>query len=215
MSIDAEDVKALRERTGAGILDCKEALQETDGDLDDAEDYLREQGLREAAAKGGTAAEGAVGTYVHTGNRIGVLVEVNCETDFVANTDTFRRFVDEIAMQIAAGEPRYVRREDVPEEELASERQHIRAQFEDEDKPEDVLEDIVEGKLEKEYFGEHVLLDQPYIRDEDKTVGELLKETVAELDETIRVRRFERFEVGEGLETEDEDFAREVAREIE
>lgn len=214
MSVDAQDVKALRERTGAGILDCKEALQETGGDLSEAEEWLREQGIRQAAGKNATAAEGRVAAYVHTGASIGVLVEVNCETDFVANTDAFQTLVDELAMQIAASAPSYVRREEVPRDVLESEKERVRDQFEDEDKPDDVLQDIVQGKLEKEFFQQEVLMDQPYIRDEDQTVEEFVNATAAELDETVRVRRFERYEVGEGLETDGEDFAEEVAREI-
>ncbi len=214
MSISAQDVKKLREQTGAGILDCKEALSETEGDMDEAEEYLREMGIESAEQKAGQTAEGVVGSYIHGNGRIGVLVEVNCETDFVANTDNFRQFVDEVSMQIAAQNPRYVSREDVPGEVLEREKEIIEKQFEDEDKPEHVLEDIIEGKLESGFFEREVLLDQPYIRDDDMTVEELLNETVADLDENINIRRFERYEVGEGIDVEEEDFAREVAEEI-
>jgi elongation factor Ts len=213
-AVEASDVKQLRDETGAGILDCKEALNETDGDFEDAKEYLREQGLKEAGQKSGTAAEGKVGTYLHTNGSIGVVVEVNCETDFVADTDEFTEFVEEVAMQIAAQNPSYVSREDVPEDVVDSEKEFIKSEFEDEDKPEDVLEDIVEGKLEKEFFQSEVLLDQPYIRDGDKTIQELLKEVIASVDENVEIRRFERLEVGEGKDTEDENFAEEVAEEI-
>lgn len=212
--VEASDVKELRDQTGAGILDCKEALNETDGDFDDAVEYLREQGLKEAGEKSGVTAEGRIGSYVHTNGNIGVIVEVNCETDFVADTDEFKEFVDELAMQIAAQGPSYVSREDVPQEVLEGEKTMIRNQFEDEDKPEDVLDDIVEGKLEKEFYQEQVLLEQEYIRDSDKTVEELQKEVIASVDENVEIRRFERFEVGEGIDTEDENFAEEVADEI-
>lgn len=210
----ASQVKELRERTGAGILDCKEALDETDGDLEEASEYLREQGLKEAGQKSGVAAEGQIGSYVHTNGNIGVVVEVNCETDFVADTDEFQDFVEEVAMQIAAQGPSYVSREDVPPDVIESEKDVIRNQFEDEDKPEDVLEDIIEGKLETEFFEEEILLEQEYIRDSDKTIQELLKEVIASVDENVEIRRFERFEVGEGKETDDENFAEEVAEEI-
>lgn len=214
MSVSAQEVKQLREQTGAGIMDCKEALSETDGDMDDAAEWLREKGIESAEQKSGQTAEGTVGSYIHGDGRIGVLVEVNCETDFVANTEEFEDFVDEIAMQIAAQNPEYVSREEVPEDVLEQEENVIRKQFEDEDKPDHVLDDIVEGKLESSFYEEEVLLDQPYIRDDDISVQELLNQTVAEVDENINVRRFERFEVGEGIETEDEDFAEEVAEEI-
>jgi elongation factor Ts len=170
--------------------------------------------LKEAGQKSGTAAEGKVGTYLHTNGSIGVVVEVNCETDFVADTDEFTEFVEEVAMQIAAQNPSYISREDVPEDVVDSEKEFIKSEFEDEDKPEDVLEDIVEGKLEKEFFQSEVLLDQPYIRDGDKTIQELLKEVIASVDENVEIRRFERLEVGEGKDTEDENFAEEVAEEI-
>lgn len=214
-AVQANEVKELRNRTGAGILDCKEALNETDGDLEAAQEYLREQGLKEAGNKSGEAAEGKIGTYLHTNGKIGVVVEVNCETDFVADTDEFEEFVEELAMQIAAQNPTYVSREDVPEDVVESEEEFIRSEFEGEDKPEDVIDDIIEGKLEKEFFQSEVLLEQEYIRDGDRTIQELLKEVIASVDENVEVRRFERLEVGEGKETEDENFVEEVADEIE
>jgi elongation factor Ts len=213
-AVDASDVKELREKTGAGILDCKEALSETDGDLEDASEYLREQGLKEAGQKSGVAAEGKIGTYVHTNGKIGVVVEVNCETDFVADTDEFKDFAEEIAMQVAAQNPSFVSREDVPEERIESEKSVIRNQFEDEDKPDDVIDDIIDGKLDSEFYKEEVLLEQDYIRDPDRTIQELVKELIASVDENVEIRRFERLEVGEGKETEDENFAEEVADEI-
>lgn len=214
MAVEASEVKALREKTGAGILDCKEALNEVDGDIDEAAEYIREEGMEAAGSKSGVTAEGTVGTYVHTNGDIGSLVEINCETDFVANTDEFQSFVDEVAMHIAAQNPSYVRREDVPDEVIESEKQVIRSQFEDEDKPEDVMDDIIEGKLDSEFYEEEILLEQPYIRDPDKTVKELLKEVVADLDENVNIRRFTRYEVGEGIEVEEENFAEEVAEEV-
>lgn len=213
-AVEASDVKKLRDKTGAGILDCKEALNETEGNLEEATEYLREQGLKEAGQKSGLAAEGKIGTYIHTNGDIGALVEVNCETDFVADTDEFEEFVEEIAMQIAAQNPSFVSRDEVPDDVIESEKEVIRNQFEDEDKPDHVIEDIIEGKLESEFFESEVLMEQDYIRDTDKTIQELVKEVIASVDENIEVRRFKRFEVGEGKETEDENFAEEVADEI-
>ncbi|MFB6356815.1 MAG: translation elongation factor Ts [bacterium] len=312
MSAGASDVKTLREKTGAGILDCKNALDEVDGDIDEAADYLRRKGLEAAQAKSAQTAEGKVGTHILENNQIGVLVEVNCQTDFVANTDAFGefveavakhiavenpsgnnelieqpytegsdktiqellnetvaevdeniniqwfvryevdqneagkigtyihmggnigvivevtaedssvddsdelgKFVNEVAMQIAAQNPRYISRKDVPENVLEEEKGVIKDQVDDiEEKPEDVQEQILEGKLESDFFQEEVLLEQTYIRDTDLTIEELLKEVVAEIDENVNIRRFERFEVGEGVEVEEEDFAEEVAEEI-
>ncbi len=216
MSVSAQEVKALRQETGAGIMDCKEALQEKDGDREAAAQYLREKGIEAAKQKSGQAAEGLVGSYLHMGGNIGVLVEVNCETDFVANTDQFKQLVEEVSMQIAAQNPSYVTKEDVPEEILNQEKNIIREQMgeELENKPEQVREQIMEGKLDKQFYQQEVLLEQPYIRESDQTVAELLEETIAEVDENVRIRRFVRYEVGEGIETEEEDFAQEVAEEI-
>ncbi len=213
-AVEASDVKELRDKTGAGILDCKEALSETNGDLEEASEYLRKQGLKEAGRKSGVATEGKVGTYVHTNGKIGVVVEINCETDFVADTDAFGEFVDEVAMQIAAQDPSYVSCDDVPEDRIESEKDVFRRQFEDQDKPDHVIDDIVEGKLESEFYQKEVLLEQDYIRDSDRTIQELLKELIATVDENVEIRRFERLEVGEGKETGDETFAEEVAEEI-
>lgn len=217
MAVSASEVKELRDETGAGILDCKQALKENDGDMDDAAEQLRREGLEEARSKSGQTSEGTIGSYVHFNDNIGVVVEVNSETDFVAKNEEFIEFADEMAMQIAAQGPSYVSREDVPEERLESEKEIIADQMSEEleGKPDHVKDEILEGKLEKEFFKEEVLLDQQYIDDTDVTVEELLDETIAEFDENIEIRRFSRFEVGEGIETEEEDFAQEVAEEIE
>lgn len=216
MSVSASEVKELRDETGAGILDCKEALKENDGDLEAATEYLRKKGLEEAQSKSGQAAEGTIGSYVHFNGNIGVLVEVNCETDFVAKNDEFKEFAREVAMQVAAQNPTYVSREEVPEDKIKSEQEIITEQMSEEleNKPEHVQEQILEGKLEKQLFQKQVLLEQDYIDDPEKTISELLDETIAEFDENIEIRRFSRFEVGEGIEVEEENFAEEVAEEI-
>jgi elongation factor Ts len=191
-------VKELRERTGAGIVDCQKALAETGGNLDKAITFLREKGLAAAAKRAGrAAAQGTVGSYIHGGGKIGVLVEVNCETDFVARTDEFQRLVKDIAMQIAAANPRYVRREEVSEAEKEQERAIYRVQTEQSGKPAAVITRIVEGKLEK-FFSEVCLLEQPFIRDPSKTIEQLVKEAVARTGENIVIRRFARFQIGEG-----------------
>jgi elongation factor Ts len=198
VQISASLVKELRERTGAGMMDCKRALQETGGELETAAEYLRKQGILKADKKAGRAAnEGLVHSYIHQGGRIGVLVEVNCETDFVARTDQFRGFCQEIAMQIAASAPTVVSREQVAQELLAREREIYREVARNEGKPEKILDRIVEGKIEK-YFAQVCLLEQPYIRDQDKKVEELLKETIASLGENIQIARFSRYALGEG-----------------
>ncbi|MBO8167764.1 MAG: translation elongation factor Ts [Thermoanaerobacteraceae bacterium] len=208
--ISAKLVKELRERTGAGMMDCKKALQETDGDIEKAAEYLREKGIAKAEKKAGRiASEGVVESYIHGNGKIGVLVEVNCETDFVAKNEEFKKLARDIAMQIAAAKPEYVKREDVPEEKIEKERQILRAQALNEGKPEHIVEKMVEGRLEK-YFKEICLLEQPYIRDPDKTVQELVKEKIAQIGENINVRRFVRFEMGEGLEKKEDNFAAEV-----
>lgn len=211
--ISASLVKELREKTGAGMLDCRNALQETDGDLDKAVDLLREKGLSKAAKKSSRiAAEGLVESYIH-GGRIGVLVEVNSETDFVAKTDEFKDFVKEIAMQIAASNPKYVTRDEVPEEIINHEREVLTQQAMNEGKPQNIAEKMVEGRIEK-FYKEIVLLEQPFIKDPDKTIETLLKEKIAKIGENIKIRRFVRFEVGEGLEKREENFADEVAKEM-
>lgn len=210
MAITAQMVKELRERTGAPMMDCKTALTETQGDMEKAVDFLRKKGLAAAAKKAGRiAAEGAVGSYIHGGGKLGVLVEVNCETDFVARTDQFQELVRDIAMHIAAAEPRFVRREEVTEDVLDREREIFRDQAAASGKPANVVEKIVAGKMEK-YFSEFVLLEQPYVKDPDKTVGQLITEKVAKIGENIQVRRFVRFKLGEGIEKRQDDFAAEV-----
>ncbi|NLU46707.1 MAG: translation elongation factor Ts [Syntrophomonadaceae bacterium] len=207
-------VKELRERTGAGMLDCKKALEATGGDIEKAIDELRTKGLAKAAKKAGRiASEGLVTSYIHGGGRIGVLVEVNCETDFVAKTEDFKQFAHNIAMQIAAANPSYVAREEVPQAVLDHEREILRAQALEEGKPEKVIDKMVEGRLEK-YFKENCLLEQPYIKDPDKTVQQIVLETISKLGENINIRRFARFEVGEGIEKETVDFATEVMAQI-
>ena len=211
--ISASLIKDLREKTGAGMLDCRNALQETDGDLEKAVDLLREKGLSKAAKKSSRiAAEGLVESYVH-GGRIGVLVEVNSETDFVAKTDEFKDFVKDIAMQIAASSPKYVTRDEVPEEIVNHEKEVLTQQAMNEGKPQNIAEKMVEGRIEK-FYKEIVLLEQPFIKDPDKTIETLLKEKIAKIGENIKIRRFVRFEVGEGLEKREENFADEVAKEM-
>ncbi|MBU5669083.1 translation elongation factor Ts [Peptoniphilus sp. MSJ-1] len=213
MAITAALIKELREKTGAGMMDCKKALQETDGNMDKAIDFLREKGLASAAKKSSRiASEGIVEAYIH-GGRIGVLVEVNSETDFVAKNEDFKAFVKDVAMQIAAVAPKYVTRDEVPEEELQHEREVLTEQARGENKPEHIIEKMVEGRLEK-FYEEIVLLDQNFIKDPDKKVGELLNDLIAKIGENIKIRRFVRYEVGEGLEKREEDFAAEVAAQI-
>lgn len=209
--ISASLVKELRERTGAGMMDCKKALGEVGGDLEKAIDFLREKGLAAAAKKSGRiTAEGLVESYIHGGGRIGVLVEVNCETDFVAKTDEFKALVRDIAMQIAASKPEFIRREEVPEETIAREKEVLAAQAANEGKPEKIIQKMVEGRIEK-YYKEVCLLEQPFIKDPDKTVSQLLTESISKIGENISVRRFARFELGEGLQKRSDDFAAEVA----
>ena len=196
-------VKELRERTGAGVVDCQKALTESSGDVEKAIVFLREKGLAAAAKRAGrTAAQGLVNAYIHGGGKIGVLVEVNCETDFVARTDEFQRLVKDIAMQVAATNPRYVRRDEVAEAERERERAIYRVQTVQLGKPAAVVERIVEGKLEK-FYSEACLLEQPFIRDPAKTVEQLVKDAVARTGENIVVRRFARFQIGEGETTVD------------
>ena len=212
--VNAAMVKELRDKTGAGMMDCKKALITKDGDIDAAVDYLREKGLAAAAKKAGRiAAEGVVESYIHMGGRIGVLVEIKCETDFVAKTEEFKELAKDLAMHIAASKPEYVSREDIPEEVLEREKGIYRTIAENEGKPAQIIEKIVEGRLDK-FVQEICLLDQPFIKDTDLTVGELLTEKVAKIGENITVRRFARFERGEGLEKRKSDLAAEIAAEI-
>jgi elongation factor Ts len=190
-------VRELRERTGAGMMDCKKALTEVNGDLERALVYLREKGLAAVAKRAGrTAADGVVASYIHAGGKIGVLIEVNCETDFVARTDDFQSLVKELAMQIAAANPRYVRREEVPAEVVTQERSIFTAQAANSGKPAPVVDKMVNGKVEK-FFADVCLLEQPFIKDPDKQVSQLISEAVAKLGENVVVRRFARFQLGE------------------
>lgn len=214
MEVTAGLVKELRERTGAGMMDCKKALVECSGDIDKAIDELRTKGLAKAAKKAGrVASEGVVVSYIHGKGRIGVIVEVNCETDFVGNTEEFRQLAYDIAMQVAASNPEYVCREDVPAEVTEKEKEILAAQALAEGKPEKVIAKMVEGRIEK-FYKEHCLLEQPFIKDPDKTVQQLIHESVAKIGENISVRRFTRYEVGEGIEKEQGDFAAEVMAQI-
>mgnify|MGYP003958766765 CR=1 FL=1 len=197
MAITAQQVKALRQKTGAGIMDCKEALSKTEGDVEKAEAWLREQGLKTYDKKANRAAsEGLVTSYIHPGGKIGVLVEVNCETDFVARTDTFQDFVKEIAMQVAAMNPTYVSRDDVPDDAIEKERAILQAQAEKEGKPPEIAAKIVTGRLRK-FYEERCLMDMAYIKEESKTVETLLKEIVAAIGERVEVRRFARYTLGQ------------------
>ncbi len=213
MAITAAMVKELREKTGAGMLDCKKALVKTEGDIEKAIESLRKKGLSKAAKKAGRiAAEGVVYSYIHS-NRIGTLVEINSETDFVAKNDEFIQFAKDIAMQVAAQNPLYVSRENVPEEKINNEKEILKDQALNEGKPEHIVEKMVVGRLEK-FYKEVCLLEQPFIKNPDKTVKELLTEKIAKLGENLIIRRFVRFEVGEGLEKKEENFAEEVAKQM-
>ncbi|MDX9917353.1 MAG: translation elongation factor Ts [Gudongella sp.] len=213
MSISASLVKELREKTGAGMMDCKKALQSTNGDIDKAIDYLREKGLASASKKSGRiASEGLVDSYIHSG-RIGVIIEVNSETDFVAKNTEFKEFVKDMAMQVAASNPLVVSREELSEEDIAHEREVQTNKVLNEGKPAHVAEKIVEGRMEK-YFEQVCLLDQPYIKDPAVKVKDLLAEKISKIGENLVIRRFVRYEVGEGLEKKEENFAEEVAKQM-
>jgi len=211
MQVTAQMVKELRERTGAPMMQCKSALTETGGSIEGAIDLLRKKGLAAAAKKAGRiTAEGAVGSYIHAGGKIGVLVEVNCETDFVGRTDDFQELVRDVAMHVAAADPRFVRREEVTAQDLAREREIYREQVLAEGKPEHLVDRIVQGKMEK-FYSDSVLLEQPFVKNPDQTVGEMIAERVATIGENIQVRRFARYKLGEGIEKKSDDFAAEVA----
>ncbi|MGI6713408.1 MAG: translation elongation factor Ts [Bacillota bacterium] len=208
--ISAEMVKELRERTGAGMMNCKKALSETNGDIEKAIELLREKGLAAAAKKSGRiAAEGLIESYIHGFGRIGVLVEVNCETDFVAKTDEFRALCKDIAMQVAASKPEFVSRDEIPQDKIDKEKEILRVQALNEGKPEKVVDKMVEGRIEK-YFKEVCLLEQPFIKDPDISIQQLITEKIAKIGENISIRRFARFEVGEGIEKKKDDLAAEV-----
>lgn len=214
MAITASLVKELRERSGCGMMDCKNALVETDGDIEKASELLREKGLAKAVKKSGRiAAEGIVDSYIHMGGRIGVLVEVNCETDFVAKTDQFKALVRDVAMHIAAANPMYVRAEEVDPVEIEKEREILRQKAINDGKPEKIVDKIVDGQIAK-YIKEICLLEQPFVKDTDKTVQEMVTEKIATIGENISVRRFVRFEMGEGLQKREDDFAAEVAAQL-
>lgn len=208
--ITAEMVKELRERTGAGMMDCKKALTEVNGDMEKAVDFLREKGLAAAAKRSSrVASEGLVEAYIHGGGRIGVLLEINCETDFVAKTDGFKALAKDVAMQIAAANPSYVSREEVPAEILEHEREILRAQALNEGKPANIVDKMIVGRVEK-YYKEVCLLEQPFIKDTDKTISQLITESIAKIGENISIRRFTRYQLGEGIEKKSNNFAEEV-----
>ena len=212
--IEASAVKELRERTGAGMMDCKKALTESNGDMEKAIEILREKGLAAAAKKAGRiATEGIVESYIHGGGRIGVLIEVNSETDFVAKNEEFRQFVKDMAMQVAATNPLYVKREEVDPHVIEKEREIFRAQALNEGKPEKIIEKMVEGRIEK-YYKEICLLEQPFIKDTDKTVQDMLSSMIAKIGENLSIRRFVRFEKGEGLAKKEDNFVEEVMNQM-
>jgi len=212
MEVTATQIKDLRERTGAGMADCKKALTEVSGDMDKAIDYLRAKGLAKAAKKAGReATEGLVVSYIHSGGRIGVLVEINCETDFVARNDDFMGFTRDVAMQISAMAPQFVRKEEVSGDVIAREREVALAKAKESGKPDPVVQKIVDCQISK-WMKEICLLDQPFVKNPDKTIEQLQQELIAKIGENIKIRRFVRFELGEGLEKKKDDFAAEVAK---
>ncbi len=209
--VNASLVKELRERTGAGMMDCKKALTETEGDTEKAIAYLREKGLAAAAKKAGRiATEGVIETYVHAGGRIGVILELNCETDFVAKTDEFKELAKDIAMHIAAAKPEYLSSEEVPADIIENERNILRAQALNEGKPEKIVDKMVEGRVAK-FYKDVCLVEQPFVKDSDKTISQLITEKVAKIGENISIRRFVRYELGEGMAKKEDNFADEVA----
>lgn len=213
MEVTASMVKELRETTGAGMMDCKKALVETEGNIEEAVKYLREKGIAKAAKKmDRIASEGIIASYIH-GGRIGVIVEINSETDFVAKNADFQEFGKDIAMQVAAANPLYVRAEEVPAEAIEKEKEILRNQALNEGKPAQIVDKMVEGRIAK-YYKEVCLLEQPFIKDPDKTIDQLLKEKIALIGENLSIRRFARFEVGEGIEKKQENFAEEVAKQL-
>lgn len=210
MNFTANDVKELREKTGVGMMDCKKALVEADGDMEKAIEILREKGMATAKKKESRiASEGIVDSYIHMGGRIGVLVEVNCETDFVARADNFKAFVHDVALQIAAANPIYISADEVPAEVLEHEKQILRVQALNEGKPEQIIERMVEGRIKK-YYQDFCLLDQAFVKDSSKTISQYLNETVAAIGEKITIRRFVRYAMGEGLEKKADTFADEI-----
>ena len=211
MAISARDVKNLREMTGVGMMDCKKALTEANGNLDRAVEILREKGIASATKKGGRiAAEGIVESYIHMGGKIGVLIEVNCETDFVAKTPEFKSFVRDVAMHVAAANPQYLSREEVPADVLEKEREILRAQARNEGKPEKIIERMVEGRVEK-FYKDNCLLDQQFVKDPDMTIAQYVTDRIQKTGENVKIRRFVRYEMGEGLTKRQDNFAEEVA----
>ena len=211
MAITAAQVKELREATGVGMMECKKALTECDGNMEKAMEWLRKKGIASAEKKAGrVAAEGVVESYIHMGGRIGVLIEVNCETDFVAKTPEFKNFVRDIAMHIAAANPSYLDRTEVPTEILDKEREILRAQALNEGKPEKIVDRMVEGRVEK-FYKENCLVDQPFVKNPDMTIAQYVNERIQQTGENIKIRRFVRYEMGEGLEKRHDNFAEEVA----
>lgn len=214
MDISASMIKELRERTSAGLNDCKKALVETNGDMDKAADLLREKGLSAAAKKAGRiASEGIVESYIHGGGRIGVLLEVNCETDFVARNEVFHSFVKDVAMHIAACNPLYIAKEEVPAEDIEREKAVLKAQALNEGKPEKIVDKMVEGRISK-FYESYCLLEQPFVKDPEKKVIDILNGLVATIGEKITIRRFVRYEKGEGLAKKEENFADEVMKQL-
>lgn len=216
MAFTAKDVQDLRARTGAGMMDCKKALSECDGNMDKAIEYLREKGKATAAKKAGRiASEGIVDSYIHMGGKVGVLVEVNCETDFVARGEGFKNFVHDVALQIAAAKPMYVSKDEVPAAEIEHEKEILKAQALNEDKPKpmNIIEKMVEGRVQK-YYKDVCLLEQDFVKDPSKTITGLLNETIAAIGEKITIRRFVRFEMGEGLEKKVDNFAEEINAQV-
>ena len=214
MAITAAQVKELREATGVGMMECKKALTETNGDFDKAMEWLRKKGIASAEKKAGrVAAEGVVESYIHMGGKIGVMIEVNCETDFVAKTPEFKAFVRDIAMHIAAANPKYLNREEVPAEILDKEREILRAQALNEGKPEKIVDRMVEGRVEK-YYKENCLVDQQFVKNPDLTITQYVNERIQTTGENIKIRRFVRYEMGEGLEKRHDNFAEEVAAQM-
>ena len=211
MAATAADIKSLRDRTGAGMLDCKKALAESNDDMEKAIDWLRAKGMAKAASKAGRiATEGVVFSYIHGGGKIGVLVEINCETDFASQTDKFQAFVKDISMHIAAAAPEFVRREEVSADAFEREKRIQIARVMEEGKPQNIAEKIVEGRMSK-WYEEVCLLDQKFVKDDSKSIAQLLQETVAGIGENIQIRRFTRYVLGEGLDKKQTDFAAEVA----
>lgn len=213
--ITASAVKSLREKSGAGMIDCKNALVEANGDETAAMEILRKKGMATAGKKAGrVTAEGAVGSYIHMGGKVGVLVEINCESDFVARGDEFQQLVKDVAMHIAAVDPRFATREEVPADVLDKEREILMEQLKNDPKnagkPDEVLAKIIDGRLNK-FYEDNVLVDQPFVKDPSKTIGDLVTEKIASIKENISVRRFARFKMGEGIEKKADDFAAEVA----